>query len=209
MRRTSKTCYSINVLYFTTWPLQFINLRYENHFTAKSSNELQNAPRSHLEENRPISSFSAEGSLCSLTHQEFIPHLFSSKSLTNYILHLSHPTSHYIQYKYHPKKNHLNSHPIEFYLTEPPCGALSNQALQMKNGTRKVFIDPTCSAMNFHGILSSPVSTWSWSGIWWIRSLSQEHWEQGRNTPILKFMKWVHVLNKALIPLSLSWQDDK
>lgn len=104
MRRTSKTCYSMNVLYFTTWPLQFINLRYENHFTAKSSNELQNAPRSHLEENRPISSFSAEGSLCSLTHQEFIPHLFSSKSLTNYILHLSHPTSHYTQYKYHPKK---------------------------------------------------------------------------------------------------------
>lgn len=203
MRRTSKTCYSINVLYFTTWPLQFINLLYENHFTAKSSNELQNAPRSHLEENRLISSFSAEGSLYSLTHQEFIPHLFSSKSLTNYILHLSHPTSHYIQYKYHPKKIiwipiqsnfTLQSLPVERYTIRHSKWkmALERSSLILLALPWTAFIHPFISSKHLI-LVRDMVNPEPIPGTLGTR---QEY-------TYFKFMKWVHVLNKALIPLSL------
>lgn len=37
---------------------------------------------------------------------------------------------------------YLNSHPIEIHHTEHPCGALTNQAVQMKNGAKKILIDP-------------------------------------------------------------------
>lgn len=48
-------------------------------------------------------------------------------------------------------KKILNSHPIKIHLTENPCGAPTNQAVEMKNGVKKMLIDPApYSIVPFH-----------------------------------------------------------